>query len=254
MGSGEPHGALLGWVRESVGRSSCGGCDVALGAEWDNDRDWEPLALVTRALRRLNGAVVNHGASDEALVELAHVVDAHAAQVETGAPRVRATELMSFPHMRAIRDGTKGFVQVGERVEFDPFSLGGGYLHPASIGFDARRVDDTSLVATTTVHPMFQGPPGRVHGGILALLVDEIFGTLNVALGLRALTARLAVSYLAAAPIDVELTFRASIQNLQGRNLAVKAEGTSPQGPFLEAEALFITVDLDKAFDFDPEP
>jgi acyl-coenzyme A thioesterase PaaI-like protein len=218
-----------------------------------NTKDWEALASATRALRRLNQAVLNHEAADETLVELTEVIDQRAAQFESGAQRVRGADLMTFAHMRAFRDGTMASTPIGERVNFDPFSPGGGYLHPSSVGFDARLVDDSTLIATATVGPMFQGPPGRVHGGILALLVDEILGTLMVVGGLQAFTARLEVTYLAAAPTGAELTFRAEVGELQGRNLTIRTEGTSSEGKFLEAEGLFITVDMAKIIEFDSE-
>ncbi|MFT3855651.1 MAG: PaaI family thioesterase [Ilumatobacteraceae bacterium] len=74
---------------------------------------------------------------------------------------------------------------------------------------DIRRDGDASVVATVRVDPMFQGPPGRVHGGIVAMLIDELMGAVNRMLGRRAFTARLAVDFRAAAPIDTELTLRA---------------------------------------------
>ena len=86
-------------------------------------------------------------------------------------------------------------VAVGDAVEFDPFSPGGGRLHPAAVGMDIRRDGDTAVVASVRVDPMFQGPPGRVHGGILAVLIDELMGTVNRMIGQRAYTARLAIDY-----------------------------------------------------------
>ncbi|MET0325918.1 MAG: PaaI family thioesterase [Ilumatobacteraceae bacterium] len=128
----------------------------------------------------------------------------------------------------------------GDPVEFDPFSGGGGRLHPASVGIDVRRDGDTAVVAVLRVDPMFQGPPGRVHGGVLATVIDELMGTVNRLIGQRAYTARLAIDYRAPAPIDTELTFRAWLHDRQGRKLTMRAEGRADADVVVEAEALFI--------------
>src|SRR6188472_1177393 len=90
-------------------------------------------------------------------------------------------------------------VVVGDAVEFDPFSAGGGRLHPASVGLDVRRSGDSAVVASVRVDPMFQGPPGRVHGGVLAVVIDELMGTVNRMVGQRAFTARLEIDFRAPA-------------------------------------------------------
>ena len=103
-----------------------------------------------------------------------------------------------------------------------------------------RRDGEASAAAVVRVDAMYQGPPGRVHGGILALIIDELMGAVNRILGRRAFTARLAVDLRAPAPIDVELDFRAWLHDLNDRKITIRAEGRSGDGVFLEAEALFI--------------
>ena len=55
----------------------------------------------------------------------------------------------------------------------------------------------------------FEGPHGAVHGGVVALLFDQILGHHNVAIGTRGMTGRLDVRYRQPTPIDAELSFEA---------------------------------------------
>jgi acyl-coenzyme A thioesterase PaaI-like protein len=129
---------------------------------------------------------------------------------------------------------------VGDPLEFDPFSTGGGRLSPAAVGLDIRREGPAAIVAAVTVDHMFQGPPGRVHGGVLAMLIDELMGTVNRMIGQRAYTARLTVHFRAAAPIATELTFRAWLDGQHGRKVTLRAEGKVGSEVFVEADGLFV--------------
>jgi acyl-coenzyme A thioesterase PaaI-like protein len=136
-------------------------------------------------------------------------------------------------------------VAVGERFEFDPLSPCGGRLHPSALDLELRRDGETSIVGTVTVDPMFQGPPGRVHGGVVALILDEVMGSLNRVTGQRAFTARLALDLRAPAPVGAPLTFRAWLLGKRGRKITVAADGrTEEAGVFVEAEGLFVESDL----------
>ena len=87
---------------------------------------------------------------------------------------------------------------------------------------------------------MFQGPPGRVHGGVLAVVIDELMGTVNRMVGQRAFTARLEIDFRAPAPIETELTFRAWLHDQAGRKVTMRADGRAHGGVFVEAEGLFV--------------
>ena len=55
----------------------------------------------------------------------------------------------------------------------------------------------------------FEGPPGTVHGGIVALLFDQLLGHHNVEIGTGGMTGRLEVRYRRPTPIDADLTLEA---------------------------------------------
>jgi acyl-coenzyme A thioesterase PaaI-like protein len=208
-------------------------------------RDWAALEQAATALRRLNRAVASRDVPDDVLRDVAALADEVAAGLEHHDRRDKEQDLATFDDLAAAVAGRPLPVTVGDPVEFDPFSAGGGRLHPAAVGTAVRREGDAAVVSTVRVDHMFQGPPGRVHGGVLALLVDELMGTVNRMVGQRAFTARLAVDYRAAAPVDTELTFRAWLHDQQGRKITMRADGRADDVVFVEAEALFVMPRLD---------
>ncbi|MBS1264944.1 MAG: hypothetical protein MAG471_00772 [Acidimicrobiaceae bacterium] len=88
-----------------------------------------------------------------------------------------------------------------------------------------------------------EGPPGRLHGGFLAGLFDDI---LSGAPGLvdagPAVTARLEVRYRKATPIDADLRLEAWVERHSGRRLSARARCLVAGEVTAEAEALFVTV------------
>jgi acyl-coenzyme A thioesterase PaaI-like protein len=203
-------------------------------------KDWSALEEVAEAMRRLNRAVANFDVDDDHWRHLAEQLAELAARLETGRVRSKELEVSSLPDWITVNEGRPLLVAVGGAVEFDPFSPGGGRLHPSSVGMALRRDGEASVTGTVHVDPMFQGPPGRVHGGVVALLIDELMGTVNRIVGRRAYTARLAVDLRAPAPIATELTLRAWLHDVRGRKITIRADGRSVEGVFVEAEALFV--------------
>jgi acyl-coenzyme A thioesterase PaaI-like protein len=203
-------------------------------------RDWSALEGAASALRRLNRAVAGRDVTDDALRTVARVVGGLADELDTRPHRDKGEDMATLGDLADAMAGRPLPVAVGEPVEFDPFSSGGGRLHPAAVGMDVRRDGNTSVIASVRVDPMFQGPPGRVHGGILAVVIDELMGTVNRMIGQRAYTARLAIDFRAPAPIDAELTFRAWLHDQRGRKITMRADGRAGAVVFVEAEALFV--------------
>lgn len=199
---------------------------------------WSAIEDVAGAMRRLNRAVAGRHASDAELAAVAEAAHALAERLEAGPARDKEADMAALALWPM--DGGPRPVAVGEQLEFDPFSVAGGKLSPSSIGFDIVRDGETSVLARVVVDPMFQGPPGRVHGGVVTLLVDEVMSSVNRVLGRRAFTARLTVNLRAAAPIGVPLELRAWLDDVSGRKVSIRLEGRSDEGVFVEADGLFV--------------
>ncbi|WP_419842293.1 PaaI family thioesterase [Candidatus Poriferisodalis sp.] len=204
--------------------------------------DWSAVARAAAAMRRLNRALANRRVDDTTLDEVTASVEAAAARLEQGAPRDKLDDMLSRPYLREIYEGQYFPLPLGpgDEIEFDPFSIGGGVLHPASVDVKYFKESNDAVTATAVVDPMFAGPPERCHGGVAALIVDELMGALNRMRGRQAYTGRLTVHYRAATPLGVPLQLRAWIESTSGRKITQRAEVRGPEGLCITADGLFI--------------
>ena len=203
---------------------------------------WKAVAQVAKASRRLNRAISGKRISDTELEEIAAVVESLAARFDHGIERNKLDDMLTRPHLAAIYAGqhTPLDLKVGDEIEFDPFSIAGGELHPSAIGLSYVKDSEDSVIGSGIIDPMFAGPPERVHGGIQALIIDEVMGALNRMRGRQAFTAYLKVDYRGPAPLGVPITFRAWLDSVDGRKIKLLGSGDGPEGRFMEAEGLFI--------------
>jgi acyl-coenzyme A thioesterase PaaI-like protein len=67
------------------------------------------------------------------------------------------------------------------------------------------RYRDGEIAGTASFSRRFVGPPGFAHGGISAMLADQIVAASPGAIGRRAITKSLVLSYLRPLPLDEEI-------------------------------------------------
>ena len=137
------------------------------------------------------------------------------------------------------------------RLEYRDHSLFRGERSPLAPPLtitNAEREDGTPIVVgEARIDRGHEGPPGRIHGGYVAGLFDDVLsGTLGLVGGGPAFTARLQVRYRKPTPIDVDLRFEAWVERHSGRRLIAKALCIAGGEVTAEAEALFVTVSRDQ--------
>ncbi len=88
-------------------------------------------------------------------------------------------------------------------------------------------------VATATVEltELHQGPPGYIHGGIVATLCDEAMSKLNRPLNVLAMTRHMEVDYLRPAPLHTPLTLTARHLRREGSQAASSSTPSSSTSP-----------------------
>ena len=130
---------------------------------------------------------------------------------------------------------------------FHPMSLVGGRAHPAAPQLHMARDPDGGAAGvagavrgTVRLGPTYEGGPGLVHGGVLALLVDHAMGQALFLSGHRAMTVSLQLRYRAPTPLGVELTVRAGLERVEGRKLHVSAEVAVGDTVSVSATAVFL--------------
>ncbi len=107
--------------------------------------------------------------------------------------------------------------------------------------FDAEAQTATALVKLTRVH---EGPPGHIHGGIIATLMDEAMSKLNRPLGVIAMTRHMEVDYLRPSPLGRELVLTGRHLRRDGRKLFHEAELATADGTVLaRGKGVFVVID-----------
>jgi len=191
------------------------------------------VAESTRALVEAAAAIAS-GADDAVLARAADAIEAATATLVDG-----GTTAGDARHRYGRTPGT-----------YLPHSLLVGLAHPLSPAA-AYEFADGVLHVRVRFGAAYEGPPGCVHGGVLALAFDELFGMCNVCNGQGGLTGRLTVRYRRPTPLHEELRLRAWQEHREGRRMRVR--GTIHAGDVLtaEAEGLFIAPRVGRG---SPEP
>ena len=102
------------------------------------------------------------------------------------------------------------------------------------------------IIGELEINRCREGPEGRVHGGFLAGLFDDVLsGAVRLAGGGPAVTGKLEIRYREATPIDQELRFEARLENSTGKRIKAKAVCLANGVVTAEAEALFIRIGTD---------
>jgi acyl-coenzyme A thioesterase PaaI-like protein len=179
------------------------------------------------ALRRLMDAAVLTGADDDVLVAATADIEALAARLE-GAGGALLKDAMPWPEPDRVRRGDRAHNPVI------------GVTNPLAPPMPIRVLDDGSVVSEVTMRPIHEGPPGAVHGGWVASLLDQLVGIANTVANIGGMTAELTIRYRRATPYGVPLTIRARTDSVDGRRIYASGEITADGVVTAEATGLFM--------------
>ena len=102
-----------------------------------------------------------------------------------------------------------------------------------------------SVEARVTFTAPYEGPPGHVHGGLIAAVFDEVLGFAQSLSGRPGMTGNLSINYRKPTPLNTELIFRGHITSVEGRKIFTV--GTLHAGDTLccEATGIFVSMKAD---------
>lgn len=86
----------------------------------------------------------------------------------------------------------------------------------------------------------YQGPPGCVHGGIVALIFDELLGLANAAAKTVAMTVDLRITYNSPTPLNTPLRFEARQERRDGRKIWTTGSVSNGKAVCATAEGMFV--------------
>lgn len=113
-----------------------------------------------------------------------------------------------------------------------------------------RVADEKSVECYFQLTRHFEGPPGHVHGGIIATILDETMGHVNWRKQVVALTRQMSIEYLRPVPLATKLHAVGWPVSEHGRKHRNAAEIRTLDGHVLaRSEGLFIAIDPATMFD-----
>ncbi|MGK5552165.1 PaaI family thioesterase [Actinomadura kijaniata] len=116
-----------------------------------------------------------------------------------------------------------------------------GPLNPIAPPVDIEPLPGGGARAAFTLGGVYEGPPAFVHGGVSAMILDQLLGVAAAANGTPGMTATLDLRYRRPTPYGVPLTAEARVARVEGRKTWVDASITAPDGrTTVEATAMFV--------------
>jgi acyl-coenzyme A thioesterase PaaI-like protein len=190
------------------------------------------LRAMADAVRRLVRIVTGNRASAADTASAARRISELADELE---PLVSAA-----PPSRYDLRGTP--VEVEDYFPYDPVL--GPYnpiALPVRVAWEPPRA-----VGVASFDTPYEGPPGCVHGAVLAGVFDQVFNAANLRAGVPGPTAELHLEYRRPTPLHAELRFEAWVASVDGRK--VRGEGRVLHGDevTVRATGLFIAVDMER--------
>ncbi len=150
-------------------------------------------------------------------------------------------------------DGLVDMSKRGERGTIDDV-MGelvsvGGRSHPCSPELLWQEASNR-ITGTVRFNQAFEGPPGHVHGGWVAGVLDHIMGMTHVRTGHPGMTGGLSVRYLKPTPLNQLIEISAEATEVDEKRTEVKGTMRCGETTTATAEAIFVRVDREK-FGFD---
>jgi acyl-coenzyme A thioesterase PaaI-like protein len=183
----------------------------------------ETHELLTAAVRRLIDATIRTEVEADAIAAATDQIEAATAHLSDalmpGSFGVKAT-----PDGRPIALGN---VVIGQRNPVAP---------PLVIEYSA----DGTVYTEFELGAAYEGPPGHVHGGVCALILDHVLGATAHQPGKPAVTGTLTLRYKRGTQLHQPLRAQAHIDRVEGTKTFAVGSITDSEGVTVEAEGIFI--------------
>jgi acyl-coenzyme A thioesterase PaaI-like protein len=192
-----------------------------------------PQAHVASALRSLIDQVVSAPLRDATLIDAAY----------------RIEQIRSDLAAAASTQESQGDRSNDRYLAANPVS---GILNPIAAPLALEVVEGAEggsreLRGTVNYGTFFEGPPGLVHGGHVAAVLDEALGMANYAADMGALTGTLTVRYRKPTPLRTDLRIEARFLGREGRKIRTWAGLFRENELLAEADGLFIALSPEMA-------
>ena len=201
----------------------------------DPQLESERIEEVTQALRAVMERVRTTRAPAEVLDRAARTLRALAADLE---PHSHPGPYQQTQLDASEERAWEGLATLDPQAFF-PYSPVIGPRNP--LAAPARfEVSNGEIHGEVTLGPVFNGPPGSVHGGVTALVFDEVLGCTALANGFGGYTGTLSVRYLKPVPIGEPLRLEGRMGEIDGRKAVARGQMWVGDVLCAEAEGVFV--------------
>ena len=192
---------------------------------------------IADALRKISSHLIRMEASEEELI-------AYASEVEALEKRLA--------QQGKVDTGELFKKMINVEASGDDVLMGHDYNildgKSSVIGFPMETYIEGDRVKGWAKVPLpFQGPPQRVHGGMVAAIFDVLLAQTQAIAKVMGYTASLEISYKDATPLDTELELEAWVESIDGRKMfnagEIRANGkvcASAKGLWIQPKTSFL--------------
>ena len=196
-----------------------------------NEAIWAQKRRLAAAMRRV--------------IELLVTTDAPAGELRAATERVErfAERLAKLPQRRIVRAASDGPALSTPEVFYHLSPLVGlsnPVAPPIRLWTEGSEIRGEMVFGTA-----YQGPPGYLHGGLVAALFDEALAHVQYTTGRPGMTGTLKVRYHRPTPLHTTLRLEATVQRVHGRKTFTEARLYAGDVLTADAEGLFISLDFE---------
>ena len=137
---------------------------------------------------------------------------------------------------RRMFSGKASLRDIFDMMDFDPV---GGFSNPIAPRLIWTDESSEGVEGEVTLGVQYQGPPGRVHGGVISWIMDAVLSRAMHVARRIGVTGTLSVRYLAPTRVEAPLRCAAWIERIEGRKMFIKGNLHHGQMKTVEAEGIF---------------
>ncbi len=194
--------------------------------------DFVQRRRIGEAIRSLSERLIRVEADEATLTDWADQLEALVATV--GEPERRDSRQANSK----LFTGAATIGDLYHMMDYDP--VGGG-ANPIAPQIDWLKESQDGVEGKLWLGQQYQGPPGRVHGGVVSWILDAVLSRAMHASFRLGVTGTLNIRYMAGSPIEETLHCRAHIVRQEGRKIFIEGGIWHGETQTVHAEGVWLT-------------
>lgn len=144
---------------------------------------------------------------------------------------------------RRMFTGQATSADIFDMMDYDPM---GGLSNPIAPQLAWVNEGPDGVEATIRLGEHYQGPPGRVHGGVISWIMDSVLSRAMHASMKLGVTGTLNIRYMASTPVDTDLVCRGKLASIDGRKMFIEGGIFVGDEQTVHAEGVFFMPNFGK--------